>query len=317
MGAAGFIGRWVARGLSDAGAKLTLPVCDRFAARSVFESYGVAGDIYELDLENDHGVWRLFRDLRPAVTFNLAGYGVARDERDEEIAFRMNTGLVHDLCDAISEFRDFEWPGLDIVHVGTAMEYGLAAGGLREDSVLEPTTLYGRSKLAGTRALAECCKNERIKGITARLFSVYGPGESPQRLLPSIIDASRTGATIPLTDGLHKRDFVYVEDAVEALLRLGLKGEIQGEVNVATGNLTPVKDFVMTAAEILGISRERLRFGSLATRPDEMYHEPVSITRLSEITDWALRTTVEDGIKKTISFCNSDIAGQAVSVAAL
>jgi UDP-glucose 4-epimerase len=317
LGASGFIGRWVARGLCKAGAKLTLPVRDCSKAGSVFDSYSIEGEVYELDLENEHAVRSLFREVRPSITFNLAGYGVDSGERDEKTAYRLNVSLVQALCDVVSEIRDRAWRGLDIVHVGTAMEYGRAAGSLNEDSVPEPTTLYGRSKLAGTNVLAGCCLNYGIKGVTARLFSIYGPGESPRRLLPSLIDAARTGEKIPLTDGLHKRDFVYVEDAADALMRLGLQGEIHGEVNVATGVSTQVKDFVTTAAAILGISRESLRFGSLPTRPEEMCHEPVSIRRLLKATDWSPTIALREGIKKTASFSSSTKETKVVSATSL
>ena len=108
-----------------------------------------------------------------------------------------------------------------------------------------------------------------------------------------------------------------MEDAAEALLRLGLGGETRGEINVATGVLTPVRDFVTTAARELGISVENLRFGSLPTRPEEMYHRPVSVERLFETTGWSPTTTLPEGIRKTASFCNRNLERKAVSSVSL
>lgn len=306
LGAAGFIGRWVARGLCEAGAKVILPVRDRSTAKSVFDAYDIDGDIYQLNLLDEQSLRSLYSEIRPTVTFNLAGYGVDREEQNEEWAYKINVDLIATVCSAISEIRDQTWSGLDIVNVGTAMEYGLSGGDLAEDSLPRPTTLYGKSKLAGTSALTDCCRRFELKGVTARLFSVYGPGESPQRLLPTLIHAARTETPIPLTAGLHKRDFVYIEDVAESLLRLGLTASKPCEVvNVATGVLSSIGTFAKTAAETLGISHDRLRFGSLPTRLEEMNHEPVNVERLRALTGWVPNTIIASGIRKTFQFRRS------------
>jgi UDP-glucose 4-epimerase len=313
LGSTGFIGRWVARGLCDAGAKVFMPVRDRFAAKEVFNEYGIDGEIFELDLCDEQDVRAMYRAVRPAITFNLAGYGVDRDEQNEELAYRTNVDLIGSVCSAISEVRDHGWSGLDIVNAGTAMEYGLAEGDLAEDSLPKPTTLYGKSKLAGTNALNDCCRSFGLKGVTARLFSVYGPGEAPQRLLPTLIHAAGTDGSIPLTAGLHKRDFVYVEDVAESLMRLGITASRPGEVvNMATGVLSSIRIFAETAAESIGIGHERLRFGSLPTRSEEMNHEPVTIQRLINLTGSAPSTTIAEGVRKSMSFADLIVKQETV-----
>lgn len=306
LGSTGFIGRWVARELCKAGAELFLPVRNTEKARSVFGAYGVRGKIIELDLLDEQGLASICDDVRPLITFNLAGYGVDRAEQNEELAFATNVALISRLCAAISGARRSSWSGLDIVHAGTAMEYGQIRGDLAENSIAKPTTLYGSSKLAGTRSLAEACERLGLKGVTARLFSVYGPGESPQRLLPTLMGAARSGDDIRLTQGQHKRDFVYVEDVARAMVRLGVSPALSDyPVNVATGLLTSVRTFVEVAAGILGIEQGRFQFGSLPTRAEEMEHRPVVIGRLRYLTGWAPRTTIAAGIRATRDFADS------------
>jgi len=222
LGATGFIGRWLAHMLHEQGARLCLVVRDQTLAEEVFCSFGVRGVIVTGDLVHPEAVRELLQQHRPVVTFNLAGYGVDRSERDESPAYQVNAHLVTALCKAVAERRDPDWPGQDLVHVGSALEYGTIRGDLREDSIPRPTTLYGRSKLAGTRALTSCCTSYGIKGLTARLFTVYGPGEHLGRLLPLLLETARTGHTLELTGGLQRRDFTFVRDVAEGLLRLGL-----------------------------------------------------------------------------------------------
>jgi nucleoside-diphosphate-sugar epimerase len=315
LGSTGFIGRWVARELCLAGARLTLPVRNLTYARTVFAAYGIDGNICGLDLRDQKGVRELIRRVGPAITFNLAGYGVDRDQQNEAMAHQINAGLIEILCSSITEVRGREWSGLDIVNAGTAMEYGSAKGNLSEDSVPRPTTLYGRSKLAGTNALSGACKREGIYGVTARLFSVYGPGEATRRLLPTLMHAAGTMEPIPLTDGLHFRDFIYVRDVAEGLLRLGMTSSLPGDVvNVATGALTTVRCFAETAADALGISRERMKFGALPTRGEEMFHGPVATGRLRRLTNWSPMTHFHEGILKTVSFGQSTLSRTAAVI---
>jgi dTDP-glucose 4,6-dehydratase len=303
LGATGFVGRWVARALCNRGALLNLIVRDAAAAESIFSSYDVHGTLFEIDLLKPGAVLALYRKIKPVVTFNLAGYGVDRSERDEQTANQINAHLVEQVCEAVSTILDPHWQGQDIIHAGSALEYGTIGGDLDEISVPHPTTLYGRSKLAGTLALAERCKAGGIKGLTARLFTVYGPGEHAGRLLPSLIETAASGADILLTAGTQKRDFTYIEDVAEGLLRLGLANTAPGAVvNLATGRLIKVREFVKTAAGILHIPDDRLRLGALPTRPEEMEHAQVTVERLRQLTGWVPGTALREGIRKTVEF---------------
>jgi nucleoside-diphosphate-sugar epimerase len=212
----------------------------------------------------------------------------------------MNAELPRALCEAVAPLRSGGWPGQHVIHTGSAAEYGNAGAALREDGPAEPSTRYGQTKLAGTRAVAKACAALGIRGLAVRLFTVYGPGEHAGRLLPSLIEASRTGRAVDLSAGLQRRDFTYVEDVAESLLRLGLTSSGSGIVNVATGRLTTVRGFAETAAEILGIPRCNLNFGRLPAGPHEMEHEPVSLARLRGLAGCVPQTGIHAGIRRTL-----------------
>jgi UDP-glucose 4-epimerase len=302
LGATGFIGRWVARALCLRGANVHLAVRNASSLGAVSHRFGIRGHIVELDLLDSESVDCWLSTIRPSIVFNLAGYGVDRSENDERTAYRVNAELVLRICQTVAGSRDPNWPGQDIVHIGSALEYGDIGGELLEDSVAKPTTLYGRSKLAGTGLFQRAQRMHRTKGVVARLFTVYGPGEHPGRLLPSLLEGARSGAPVSLSGGLQKRDFTYVEDVAEGLLRLGLAAARPGEiVNLATGKLTSVRSFAETAADVLQFPRDRLRFGSLPNQFGEMEHGEVTIHRLRRLTGWAPRTGIAEGIEKTLA----------------
>lgn len=307
LGSTGFIGRWVARSLTQAGADLSLVVRDVSKSGVIFDRYQIRGQFYELDLRDFERLRAFLQDTKPAICFNLAGYGVDHSERDEESAFQINCDLVFEICEALANFRNPDWDGPAIVHVGSALEYGEISGNLNEDSRPNPTTSYGKSKLAGTQQLAQSCQIHAMRGVTARLFTVYGPGEHQGRLLPELIKAAESGTPVQLTTGLQKRDFTYVADVVEGLLRLGLSNADPGTiVNLATGVLTSVQDFVKTAATVLGLQEEQLIFGEIPTRAEEMEHDPVSLERIERLLNWTPQTGIADGIEQTVKFLRTN-----------
>lgn len=296
LGASGFIGRSVASRLGQTGAELIMAVRNA----STIQNQGSSGEILEIDLQEFDMVTDMIMQASPMIVFNLAGYGIDPVERDEAKASRINAELLPVLVKAMSRIPATRWQGQRIVHTGSALEYGMCVGDLSESSTPVPTTLYGQTKLAGTEALKMESMSMKLASITARLFTVYGPGEHPGRLLPSLLEAARNGKTLDLTAGDQRRDFTYLDDVVEGLLRLGITNTLPGDtVNLATGHLTSVKQFVEIAARIMGIPQDRLHFGALPARVEEMQHKPVAVHKLKKLTSWIPSVSVAQGIRST------------------
>jgi nucleoside-diphosphate-sugar epimerase len=305
LGASGFIGRWVARALTEAGADLHLLVRGEAAARTEFAGYDIGGALHEIDLTDFERTRGLLRSLAPTIVFNCAGYGVDPGEKRQSsarIAGLLNVGLPALVAETLATNSAEGWHGRRIVHAGSVFEYGNIGGHLEETSVGAPFDLYGRTKLAGTRRLTEACESTGLAGITARLCQVYGPGEHPGRLLPMLIAARHHAEPLNLSVGTQRKDFTYVGEVAEGLLRLGLTVGPPGEiVNLATGRLGSVRDFVLTAAHLLRLDAGRLKFEK--PLPDnELQHLEVAIDRLRGLTGWVPAIGPADGIRRTLDF---------------
>lgn len=300
IGASGFIGHWVARALRAQGAHVMCVVRSAEAAERLTREQ-VATVVVRRDLRDLDALGAWLPALRPSMVFNLAGYGVDRAERDADEADLLNHRFVEALAHAVAEAPHDDWAGVKLVHVGSALEYGTTGGVLDEASPCTPTTLYGRTKLAGTLALQRVARARGLEACTARLFTVFGPGEHAGRLLPSLLDAADGGAAVPLSAGMQRRDFAYVEDVAEGLLRLAVSDVHPGDiVNVATGAMHTVRHFAECAGDVLGIPRERLQFGAVETRPEEMAHEGVSVQQLRTLTRWVPDDDLASGIARTV-----------------
>lgn len=308
-GATGFIGQRVVRALVQAGCDVVATGRNAEQLAAVQRTYGVRGAV--CDLGRDDEIVQLITGTRPDVTFNLAGYGVARTERDAATAAHMNSEMPGTLARIVESLPATTWSGQRLIHAGSALEYGSAGGNLTERGPALPSTLYGRTKLDGSRRVAAICERTGLRALTARLFTVYGPGERPERLLPSLIRAAKETGPVALTEGRQCRDFTFVDEVAEGLLRLASADAVPGEVvNVATGELTSVRAFTERAASVLGLASDRLQFGALPTRADEIAHDAVSIRRLRELTDWSPVLSIEAGVDRTHDELHSATAGR-------
>ncbi len=301
LGASGFIGHWVARALRAQGAHLMCAVRSTDGAECLTREH-LGAVIVRRNLADLDALASWIPALRPSIIFNLAGYGVDRSERDASEADRMNHGLVEALGRVVAAMPRDEWQGMRLIHVGSALEYGATGGVLHESSTCAPTTTYGRTKLAGTLALRRLAAEHGLEACTARLFTVFGPGEHPGRLLPTLLEAAVSGGSVPLSAGTQRRDFAYVEDVAEGLLRLAVSDANPGEVvNLASGAMHSVRTFAETAASVVGIAPDRLQFGAVPTRAEEMSHDGVSVQRLRELTAWAPDDDIAGGVARTVA----------------
>ena len=107
--------------------------------------------------------------------------------------------------------------GHRLVTAGTCAEYEWGHGLCGETNTpVVPATLYGRSKLAMQHVLESYAAQCGLSFASTRIFFVYGPGESPERFVPSVIRALQAGRRHPCSLGLQRRDFLHVADVAAA-----------------------------------------------------------------------------------------------------
>jgi nucleoside-diphosphate-sugar epimerase len=305
LGGSGFIGRWVAARLTEMQATAMVAVRDPVAFSQIAGQWGIRAEVHAFDAMNAPSVTSVLERAVPDIVFNLIGYGVDRSETKTELMWRINRDVVSEIARSAAHLSRgrFMSGGIRLVHVGSALEYGPIEGIASEASETRPHTEYGRSKLAGTNALREVASQTGLAAVTARVFTVFGPGEHEGRLLPAIRRAVGEGTVVRLSSGLQRRDFGYVEDVAEGLLRLGVSVGPPGEVvNVATGTMTSVRTFAETAARLSGLPDNQLLFGAEPVRDDEMVIAGVDVSRLQDRTGWSLPAGLEASLRRAAAF---------------
>jgi len=187
-----------------------------------------------------------------------------------------------------------------IVGSGSCLEYDWSFGYCSESRTpVVPHTLYGSCKLAVGNLLAAYAQVRNLSSAWGRIFFLYGPHEHPERLVPSVIRSLLTGREARVSHGRQIRDYLYAADVSDALIAL-LKSDLEGAVNIGTGQPIALKEIVQTAARLIG-REELVRFGAIPAATTDAPVVVADIKRLEELK-WSPRTGLEDGLRETIEW---------------
>jgi UDP-glucose 4-epimerase len=299
-GAGGFVGANLVRRLVGLGHTLHMvlrPGSDRWRLNDL------AGDArcVEVDLCDAGAVRALVASVRPEWVFHLAAHGAYSWQRDARQIFDTNVAGTVDLLEAALEtgFGSF-------VHAGSSSEYGAVDHPPHEDERLDPNSHYAAAKAAATMYCRHSARASDAHVVTLRLYSAYGPWEDPRRLLPRLVVCGRAGRLPPLADPETARDFVYVDDVVDAFLIAAERDDLpRGSVlNVGSGTQATLREAVSTAQSALGFRAEP-EWGTGHARSWDTGVWVADSTRIREL-GWAPRTSLTDGIVAMARWLDAD-----------
>ncbi|MDO1559015.1 NAD-dependent epimerase/dehydratase family protein [Brevundimonas sp. 2R-24] len=189
-----------------------------------------------------------------------------------------------------------------LVYASSAAVYGASQDlPLAETAATTPLSPYGADKLGcelHARAAWEVC---RVTSTGFRFFNVYGPGQDPTSPYSGVISkfADRLLANQPVTifgDGLQSRDFVYVADVVEGLVRAARSDETGARVlNICTGSEVTILELARVMAEAFNRPPVINHVDGLS---GEVRHSRGDATRLEAALGYRPRTTLAEGLGK-------------------
>jgi nucleoside-diphosphate-sugar epimerase len=189
--------------------------------------------------------------------------------------------------------------GQRAVIAGTCAEYDWRAGYCSEGRTpLIPNTLYGTCKASLHAAIEAWARGVDLSVAWGHLFFVYGPGQEPPRLVPSVIRSLLRGEDAPCSEGTQIRDFQHVIDAASSFVAL-LDSPVYGAVNIASGRPVTVRDLVWRIGERLH-AQHLLQFGARATRASDPPVVAADVDRLRNEVGWSDAFDLESGLDDTI-----------------
>ncbi len=193
---------------------------------------------------------------------------------------------------------------------GSQAEYGRVSGIINEDTPCSPVLEYGISKLRVRNEAPAVADKLRMEYVHARYFSVYGPNDHPYTLVPSCIRAFLRNETIELSECRHKWNFMHVDDAAEATVRLA-ECELTAPcmvVNVASTDTRVLKSFLEEIQRLAGGG------GYCAYGARKSIEQPTDnwpdIHRLQQLTGWVQQVSFAEGVGSLIELEKKRMAGE-------
>ena len=297
-GATGFIGSHLARACVVRGDDVTLVVRPSSDLARVSD-LSAQLQIHRVLLTDQPAMHSCMKDAQPEVIFHLGARTRFTKSQDlSDFATSIDDNL-KTLLGIVSAAATLPAPPSAFVRAGTIAEYGSVAPPYREDMREAPNSAYGASLLAGTQCLEALRPRLPFATSTARLALTYGPGQSRDFLLPSLIHTCLNNEPFIVARPEDRRDLIHVSDVVSALLRLAdLEHAAPGLVNIGTGRAPTMRALAKLVINATGASPDVIRFGD--QEEDDVVELRIDPTRQRQQLQWSPRIDLEEGVAMTV-----------------
>lgn len=264
-----------------------------------------AASIAFMNLQDPVSVRSVLHRVGPRTIFDCSSFGAYSFEQDYERVHETNYLSFIRLMEEVEGMKLAAF-----VHAGSSSEYGLNSAAPSEDASLVPNSHYAVSKVAASAAVAYFGKVRGMPVTNLRLYSVYGPFEDSSRLIPALCEASLRGELPILARAEVSRDFVHVDDVIEAFVDTAqLMGpDLAGEsINIGSGLQTSLAELANLAITSFGLIAEPC-FNPVAGRAwdtDKWYADAAKAKRL---LGWSAKISLADGLKQTRDWWQTRLA---------
>ncbi len=189
---------------------------------------------------------------------------------------------------------------------GSQAEYGRVESCLKGSTPVYPETGYGMAKLCAGQMTRNMCRQFGIRHVWARILSVYGPYDGEGSMIISSIRQMLRGECPRYSPGEQIWDYIYCDDAADALYLLAEKGR-NGEIYpVGSGQAYPLKKYIemmCDAVEKLIRVEQPKGLGKLPYRPNQVMYLCADIGKLTEDTGFVPKVSFDNGIMQTVLWC--------------
>lgn len=253
-------------------------------------------DLVEGDLAAPRSIAAVLARVRPDVVFHFASTFFNPPTLSNETHFMVNIMGTQALLDGLRDRPDVRF-----IFAGSASVYA-AGDALSETVPLEPRTMFGATKAACSIAGQTYARVYGLGFVELRLFTPFGPWERPGRLIPHTILRALRGEDVDISDGRQERDFIFIDDVVDAALLAAVRPLSNGTVlNIGSGNGRPVSEVASNVLKLMG-GPVSLRIGALESREDEIWHTSAEISEAHRHLNWSPRVGFEEGLRRTIEW---------------
>ncbi len=299
-GATGFIGSHLVARLVREGAEVHAFV-RRGGSLARLEPVRNSLRIWDGDIADATTIHEAITEARPDVVYHLAadtgvrqlGNGWAGVDR----SLRVNLEGTLNVLRATIEVAQ---PAAAFIRTGGLEEYGDGPTPATETQRERPISPYSASQVAATQYCDMLQRSTETSIVTVRPALTFGPGQSTEFFIPSLIRHCLANEDFLMTDGAQRRDLLYVDDLVDALRQCATRArDVRGVINIGTGVETTMREVAESIVRLSGTSA-RLHVGALTRRAEDLQHQVACVDRAGAVLDWTPRISLADGLRRTI-----------------
>ena len=297
-GATGFLGQ----SLLKRGEELKAELYPTASGRAEYNKV----TIEKVDLTDFSEVKEAVEKIRPDIVYHFGAIvNLARDFEIAQKCIEVNIKGTLNLLEALKN------TGLErFIFANTEEVYGEAPIPYHENQAVNPPSPYAVSKIAGEYFGKIYAKIFGFELISLRIGTVYGQGQSKNRRIPQIIICALKNEDIPLTWGEKKRDYIYVNDVVDALIlaKDAILDNGSTILNIGGGVSYTLKELVGRVLKITK-SRSKCLFGEMPERALEADEWLLDVNRARKLLHWKPKTSLEQGLKETVKYFKRNLSG--------
>lgn len=271
---------------------LVRPHSDVWRIQSVRKNISV----HKGDLSDARAILRIIQKVRPAVVYHAAAHGLfLKQEEAKQMVVSNVLGTIH-LLEALRQVDTAR----HIINIGSIAEYDPDGSRIQEHSLLWPANAYGASKASQSFFARYYAKQYKMPIVIIRPSLIYGPFEEQRRLVPAAILAHIRNQALKLSSPQARKDFLFVEDALDAFEAAAAKKIAPGEIiNIGAGKEHSIKDVVLAVSKNMGVVVPLL-WGKLEKRPWDSDRKHIyDVSKAKKILGWSAAHGLRDGLALT------------------
>ncbi len=270
---------------------------------------------FKLDINKKKKIFKILKKYRPIGIFNLAAEThVDRSIDSPENFLKSNVFGVYNLLEVLRKLKKNRKKQIKLLHVSTDEVYGDLERNkfANENTVYNPSSPYSASKASADQLIKAYTRTYGLKTVIANPCNNYGPNQFPEKFIPKIIFNILNNRPLPLYgNGKNVREWIFVKDNCEALLKIFLKGKIGQNYNIGTGvqlKNIEILNKILTIAKKNKIkisNKNKIQF--VADRPGHDKRYAVNSNKIKREMKWKNKTSISSGLLQTFIWYSKNL----------
>jgi dTDP-glucose 4,6-dehydratase len=259
------------------------------------------------NINDQKKILKIFNNFKPNGVFNLAAEThVDRSIDGPKEFFYSNTLGVFNLLEAFKKYYKKN-KFTKFIHISTDEVYGdILKGRSSEIWPYKPSSPYAASKASSDHIVYSYVRTFNLPAMVTNCSNNYGPRQHPEKLIPKLIYNILNGIDLPIYGkGKNSREWIYVKDHCEALLKVYQKGKIGQFYNIGSNhnlnNLQITKKLLSISDKIL-IQKKDVKIKFVKDRPGHDFRYALNSNKIKSKLKWSPKFTFEKGIVKTFKW---------------